>query len=77
MDIPLLSDLSQKIGKDFGCFDEEAGHTARGLYLIDIEGTVRHVTVNDFPVGRNVDEVLRLLQVSISARIFSTLIHPP
>lgn len=62
MSIPLLSDLTQKIGKDYGCYVEEDGHTARGLYIIDDKGIVRQITINDYPVGRSVDEVLRLVQ---------------
>ena len=34
----------------------------RGLFIIDPKGTVRQITVNDLPVGRSVDEVLRLLK---------------
>ena len=33
----------------------------RGLFLIDKEGTVRHMVINDLPLGRNVDEVLRMV----------------
>jgi len=58
---PLISDLKHEISKAYGCYIEEAGHSARGLYIIDPKGTVRHITVNDPPVGRNVDEVLRLV----------------
>jgi len=45
--------------------DEEsgdAGHTYRGLFIISDKGVLRHITVNDFPVGRSVDEVLRLVK---------------
>ena len=34
----------------------------RGLFLIDKEGVVRHEVVNDFPLGRNIDEALRMLE---------------
>lgn len=39
-----------------------AGVTLRGTVIIDPTGVVRHVSVNDAPIGRNVDEVLRLVQ---------------
>lgn len=36
--------------------------TSSGLYIIDPKGILRHVQINDYPVGRSVDEVLRLVQ---------------
>lgn len=59
--IPLLSDLSKKISQDYGVLLEEPGIALRGLFLIDPKGIVRHITINDLPVGRSVDEVLRLV----------------
>lgn len=41
---------------------EEPGRAFRGLFIISDKGILRHVTVNDFPVGRSVDEVLRLIK---------------
>lgn len=62
LDIPLLSDLTHAISKDYGVYLEENGHTLRGLFIIDPEGTLRQITMNDLPVGRSVDETLRLVQ---------------
>ncbi|XP_066146638.1 peroxiredoxin-4 [Euwallacea fornicatus] len=62
INIPLLSDLSHSISKDYGVFLEDAGHTLRGLFIIDPKGIVRQITMNDLPVGRSVDETLRLVQ---------------
>lgn len=59
--IPLLSDLTKKISTDYGVLLEEPGIALRGLFLIDPKGIVRHITINDLPVGRCVDEVLRLV----------------
>ena len=57
---PLVADLSKKISEDYGVlFGEEVA--LRGLFLIDKEGIVRHALVNDLPLGRNVDEALRLV----------------
>jgi len=57
---PLVSDLSKNISRDFGVlFDESVA--LRGLFLIDKEGVVRHALVNDLPLGRSVDEALRVL----------------
>lgn len=57
---PLIADLTKKISQDYGVL-LDGGIALRGLFLIDKGGVVRHVTVNDLPLGRNVDEVLRVL----------------
>uniref|UniRef100_A0A3B4CMT1 thioredoxin-dependent peroxiredoxin n=1 Tax=Pygocentrus nattereri TaxID=42514 RepID=A0A3B4CMT1_PYGNA len=62
MKIPLLSDLTHQIAKDYGVYLEDQGHTLRGLFIIDNKGTLRQITMNDLPVGRSVDETLRLVQ---------------
>jgi alkyl hydroperoxide reductase subunit AhpC len=51
-----------KISRDYGVLIESEGIALRGLFLIDPNGTLRQSTVNDLPVGRNVDETLRLLK---------------
>ena len=58
---PLVADLNKEIGNAFNILDEE-GKALRGLYLIDPDGVIVHATINNLPVGRNVDETLRLLQ---------------
>ena len=62
MDIPLLADKSSKIARDYGVLDEETGIPFRGLFIIDDKQNLRQVTINDLPVGRSVDETLRLVQ---------------
>lgn len=62
LDIPLLADKSQKIARDYGVLDEESGIPFRGLFIIDGNQKLRQITVNDLPVGRSVDETLRLVQ---------------
>lgn len=59
---PLVSDLNKTIAKDYNVLDEEAGVAVRGLFIIDPDGVIMHATVNNLPVGRNVDETLRVLQ---------------
>lgn len=59
---PLLSDLTHEISKAYGVYLEQLGHTLRGLFIIDTKGTLRQITMNDLPVGRSVDETLRLVQ---------------
>ncbi len=56
----LAADLTHSIVKDYDV--ETAGGVAyRGSFLIDKQGLVRHQTVNDLPLGRNVDELLRMV----------------
>ncbi|KAL7051205.1 hypothetical protein ACKWTF_004379 [Chironomus riparius] len=59
---PLLADKSMKVSRDYGVLDEESGIPFRGLFIIDGKSNLRQYTMNDLPVGRNVDEVLRLVQ---------------
>jgi peroxiredoxin (alkyl hydroperoxide reductase subunit C) len=59
---PLVADLTKQISKDYDVLIEEEGHTLRGLFIIDSKGILRQITKNDTPVGRSVDETLRLVQ---------------
>lgn len=61
IEYPLVSDLNKTIGRDYGVLVEDAGVTFRGLFLIDKQGVVRHELINDLPLGRSVDEALRML----------------
>lgn len=57
---PMVADLKKSISRDYGVlFDESVA--LRGLFLIDKEGIVRHALINDLPLGRNVDEAIRML----------------
>jgi len=58
---PLIADLDKKIAEAYDVL-LPAGIALRGLFLIDKEGVVRHQVVNDLPLGRNVDEVLRMVK---------------
>lgn len=57
---PLVADLSKNIARDYGVLLDESV-ALRGLFLIDKEGVVQHALVNNLPLGRNVDEALRVL----------------
>jgi peroxiredoxin (alkyl hydroperoxide reductase subunit C) len=57
---PLVADLDKQIARAYGVLLNDAV-ALRGLFLIDKEGVVRHSVVNDLPLGRNVDEALRML----------------
>lgn len=58
---PLVSDINKTISRDYDVLCEDGGIAYRGLFLIDREQIVRHQVVNDFPLGRSVDEVLRMV----------------
>ncbi|KAG2196274.1 hypothetical protein INT47_012496 [Mucor saturninus] len=60
--IPIIADKTRRIAKSYGIYIEEEGITLRGLFIIDPNGIVRQITINDLPVGRNVEEVLRLVE---------------
>eukprot|EP00483_Globobulimina_turgida_P002449 UN02453 len=62
LDIPLIADLTRELSQDYGVLMQNAGHTCRGTFIIDPNSTVRHFSMNDPPVGRNVDEYMRLIQ---------------
>ncbi|XP_069783444.1 peroxiredoxin-1-like [Narcine bancroftii] len=62
MKVPLVADLTHSISKDYGILKEDEGISYRGLFIIDDKGILRQITVNDLPVGRSVDETLRLVQ---------------
>ncbi|XP_012267142.2 peroxiredoxin-like [Athalia rosae] len=59
---PLLSDFNKQISAKYNVLIEESGIALRGLFIIDKEGILRQFCVNDLPVGRSVDETLRLIK---------------
>lgn len=62
---PLVADLNKNIARDYDVLIPHEGIAYRGLFLIDRKGIVRHQTVNDLPLGRSVDEALRMLDALI------------
>jgi peroxiredoxin (alkyl hydroperoxide reductase subunit C) len=57
---PLVADLDKSISEHYGVLLPD-GIALRGLFLIDKEGVVRHQLINDLPLGRSVDEAIRIL----------------
>ncbi len=57
---PLVADITKNISRNYGVLFNEA-IALRGLFLIDKAGIVRHMLVNDLPLGRSVDEALRVI----------------
>ncbi|XP_054714944.1 peroxiredoxin 1-like isoform X2 [Uloborus diversus] len=62
MNIPMLADKNGSISKAYGVYKEDQGIAFRGLFIIDDQSRLRQITINDLPVGRSVDETLRLVQ---------------
>lgn len=61
IDFPMIADQTHKISEDYGVLVEGGGVAFRGLFLIDKEGVIRHMVINDLPLGRSVDEALRMV----------------
>lgn len=59
---PMLSDITRELSWELGVLHEEEGVCLRATYIVDPEGIIRHVSVNDLNVGRNAEETLRLLK---------------
>ena len=58
---PLVSDLKREICQSYNVLNED-GEADRGLFIINPNGIIMHSTINKAPVGRNIDETLRILQ---------------
>jgi peroxiredoxin (alkyl hydroperoxide reductase subunit C) len=58
---PMLSDIKRELSGDLGVLDKQAGVALRATFIVDPEGVIRFVSVNDMSVGRNPEEVLRVL----------------
>jgi peroxiredoxin 2/4 len=68
---PLVADLTKSIAADYNVLIPEMGVALRGLFIIDKEGIVQHITINNLGFGRSVDETLRTLKA-----IQHTQFHP-
>lgn len=61
---PLVADLNKQISKDYDVLFGESV-ALRGSFLIDKDGTVRHSVINDLPLGRNIDEMIRMVDTML------------
>jgi len=61
---PLVADLTKEISRSFDVL-LDAGVALRGSFLIDADGTVRHAVINDLPLGRNIDEMIRMVDAML------------
>jgi peroxiredoxin (alkyl hydroperoxide reductase subunit C) len=69
VDMPLVADLSKQIARDYDVLLDEAV-ALRGSFLIDADGTVRHAVINDLPLGRNIDEMIRMVDTMLFTNEF-------
>jgi peroxiredoxin (alkyl hydroperoxide reductase subunit C) len=61
---PLVADLTKQISRDYDVLLNDSV-ALRGSFLIDGDGTVRHAVINDLPLGRNIDEMLRMVDAML------------
>lgn len=61
---PLVADISKKISKDFDVLFNKSV-ALRGSFLIDKNAVVRHAVINDLPLGRNIDEMIRMVDTML------------
>jgi peroxiredoxin (alkyl hydroperoxide reductase subunit C) len=57
----MLADTKRELAAALGVLHKDDGVALRATFIVDPEGIIRHVSVNDLSVGRNVEEVLRVL----------------
>lgn len=73
---PLASDITKDLSRDFGILLEDKGISLRGTFIIDPEGKLRYQLVHDLGIGRNVDEVLRVLAALQTGELCQAGWHP-
>ncbi|MDR1284669.1 MAG: peroxiredoxin [Campylobacteraceae bacterium] len=61
---PIVADITKQIARDFDVL-LNGSVALRGSFLIDKDGTVRHAVINDLPLGRNIDEMLRVVDAML------------
>lgn len=66
---PLVADLTKEISTAYDVL-LDGGVALRGSFLIDADGTIRHAVINDLPLGRNIDEMLRMIDAMLFTNEF-------
>ncbi len=61
LNFPLGSDMNRELAKELGVLLEDMSIALRGTFIIDPNGVVQYMNVHNLDVGRNVDEILRVL----------------
>ena len=73
---PVIGDTAHRLSYMFNVLKEDEGIAFRGTFIIDPEGMLRSVTVNDLKVGRNVEETVRTLQAFQTGELCPVEWHP-
>jgi peroxiredoxin (alkyl hydroperoxide reductase subunit C) len=61
LSIPMLADTSKSLAEELGILEANIKVAYRTTYIVEPEGIIRHLSVNDLSVGRNIQEIVRLL----------------
>ncbi len=69
VNMPLVADLTKEISKAYDVLLDD-GIALRGSFLIDADGTIRHAVINDLPLGRNIDEMIRMVDTMLFTNEF-------
>ena len=69
VNMPLVADLTKDISRAYDVLLDDAV-ALRGSFLIDADGTIRHAVINDLPLGRNIDEMLRMVDTMLFTNEF-------
>jgi len=73
---PMLADIKRELASELGILDPKAGVAQRATYIVDPDSMIRFVSVTDLNVGRNVDEVLRVLEALQNGGLMPCNWHP-
>jgi peroxiredoxin 2/4 len=73
---PMLSDITKSVSRDYGVLLEDKGIALRGLFIINPEGIVAYELVHDLSIGRNVEEILRVLKAIQTGELCPVNWHP-
>lgn len=61
LQFPMMSDIKRELADELGILDEEAGVALRATFVVDPNNVIQHVSVNNLDVGRNPNEIIRIL----------------
>ncbi len=75
VNMPLVADLTKEISKAYDVLLDD-GIALRGSFLIDADGTIRHAVINDLPLGRNIDEMIRMVDTMLFTNEFDEVVCP-
>lgn len=69
LNYPLIGDVTKRISRDYGVLMEDSGIATRGTFIIDPEGTIQYMGIHNLNVGRDANEILRVLSALKSGEL--------